>query len=171
MKNFTKTLLELMDSIIIALIAVMVIFSLFFRIYVVDGSSMYSTLKHQDRLLVSQLFYTPKQGDIICFVADDLDGKILVKRVIATPGQSIDITDDYRVMVDGVVLEEEYLDPGIYTMPKSFNFPYTVLEDEVFCMGDNRVDSKDSRDLGPIHNKYILGRLIVRLFPNTGIVK
>lgn len=171
MKKFSVNLLELLDSVIIALVAVMVIFSLFFRIYVVDGDSMNSTLTHQDRLLVSQLFYTPKQGDIICFVAKDLNDKILVKRVIATEGQTVDITDDFIVMVDGVPLEEDYLDSGIYTNPKYFNFPYTVKENEVFCLGDNRINSKDSRDLGPIENKYILGRLILRLFPNTGIVK
>ncbi len=171
MKKLSVNLLELLDSVIIALVAVMVIFSLFFRIYVVDGESMKSTLTHQDRLLVSQLFYTPKQGDIICFVAKDLNDKILVKRVIATEGQTVDITDDFIVMVDGVPLVEDYLDPGIYTNPKYFSFPYTVKENEVFCLGDNRIDSKDSRDLGPIENKYILGRLILRLFPNTGIVK
>ncbi len=171
MKNIAKGLLELMDSIIIALIAVMVVFSLFFRIYVVDGESMESTLLHGDRLLVSQLFYTPEQGDIICFVADDLGGKILVKRVIATEGQTIDITNDYQVVIDGNLLNEDYLDSGIYTIPKDFSFPYTVQEGEVFCLGDNRVNSKDSRDLGPIQEKYILGRLILRLFPHTGVVK
>lgn len=171
MKSLTKGILELFDSIIIALVAVMVIFSLFFRIYVVDGDSMYSTLHDQDRLLVSQLFYTPKQGDIVCFVAPELDDRILVKRVIATEGQTVDLTKDLKIMVNGEVLEEEYLDPGIETSAKNFQFPYTVREGEAFCLGDNRVNSKDSRDLGPIENKYILGRLIFRLFPNTGVVE
>lgn len=171
MKKISLNLLELLDSVIVALVAVMVIFSLFFRIYVVDGDSMNSTLHHQDRLLVSQLFYTPKQGDIICFVAKDMNDKILVKRIVATEGQTVDITNDYKVMVDGVILQEAYLDAGIYTDPKAFSFPYTVKENEVFCLGDNRVNSKDSRDLGPIEDKYILGRLIFRIFPNTGLVK
>lgn len=170
MKKVTDFLMEFADSVVIALVAVMVVFTLFFRVYAVTGESMESTLKSGDRLLVSQLFYTPKAGDIVCFVAKERNERVLVKRVIATPGQTVDITPDYRVMVDGELLEEDYLDSGIYTSPKSFNFPYTVKEDEVFCLGDNRVNSTDSRDIGPIETKYLLGRLIVRLFPHPGTV-
>ncbi len=170
MKKMTKILMELADSIVVALVAVMVIFTLICRVYVVDGASMHSTLADGDRLLVSNLFYTPEQGDIVCFMAVNNDEKVLVKRVIATAGQTIDITEDYRVEVDGVVLQEDYLDEGIYTSAKDFDFPYTVQEGEVFCMGDNRVNSKDSRDLGPIETKYILGRLVIRLFPHFGRV-
>lgn len=171
MKKISREIMELMDSIVIALVAVMVIFTLICRVYVVDGTSMVSTLNSGDRLLVSNLFYTPEQGDIVCFVARNNNDKVLVKRVIATAGQTIDITDDYKVKVDGKVLEEDYLDAGIYTEKKGYDFPYTVKEGEVFCMGDNRVNSKDSRDLGPIETKYILGRLVLRLFPKTGAVK
>ncbi|MBQ8894516.1 MAG: signal peptidase I [Clostridia bacterium] len=171
MKKISREIMELLDSVVIALVAVMVIFTLICRVYVVDGTSMYSTLNDADRVLVSNLFYTPEQGDIVCFVAHNYSDKVLVKRVVATEGQTIDVTSDYRLMVDGKVLEEDYLDAGIYTQPKGFAFPYTVQEGEVFCMGDNRVNSTDSRDLGPIETKYLLGRLIVRLFPNTGVVK
>ncbi len=171
MKKVTREIMELMDSVVIALVAVMVIFTLFFRVYVVDGSSMFPTLTNGDRLLVSQLFYTPKQGDIVCFVATNSEDKVLVKRVIATAGQTIDINEYYEVTVDGKVLEEDYLANGIYTVPKDFKFPYTVQEGEVFCLGDNRVNSKDSRDLGAIETKYLLGRMLLRLFPHPGVVK
>ncbi len=171
MNKLTRGLMELLDSVVIALVAVMVVFTLICRIYVVDGTSMISTLNHEDRLLVSNLFYTPKQGDIVCFVATNNDDKVLVKRVIATAGQTIDINEKLQVVVDGTVLEEDYLNPGIYTAPKEYKFPYTVQEGEVFCLGDNRVNSKDSRDLGPIENEYILGRVILRLFPETGKVR
>lgn len=171
MKKISREIMELMDSIVIALVAVMIIFTLVCRVYVVDGTSMVSTLSNGDRLLVSNLFYTPEQGDIVCFVARNNNDKVLVKRVIATEGQTIDITDDYKVTIDGELLEESYLATGIYTEPKNFDFPYTVKEGEVFCMGDNRVNSKDSRDLGPIETKYLLGQLVLRLFPHTGVVK
>lgn len=171
MKKITKEIMELADSVIIALVAVMVLFTLICRVYVVDGTSMYSTLNEQDRLLVSNLFYTPEQGDIVCFVARNNNDKVLVKRVIATAGQTIDITDDHKVMIDGIVLEEAYLNENTITETKGFKFPYTVQEDEVFCLGDNRGNSKDSRDLGPVQTKYLLGRLIVRLMPNFGTVK
>lgn len=171
MKKTSKFLLECADSIVVALVAVMVVFTLVCRVYVVDGGSMNTTLLNQDRLLVSNLFYTPKQGDIICFLAENNDHKVLVKRVIATAGQTIDINESFEVMVNGELLEEPYLDAGIYTIPKSFQFPYTVREGEVFCLGDNRVNSKDSRDLGPIPTEYVLGRMILRLAPKFGVVK
>lgn len=180
MKKISREVMELLDSVVIALVAVMVIFTLVCRVYVVDGESMLETLQDQDRLLVSNLFYTPEQGDIVCFVARNNDDKVLVKRVIATPGQTIDINENNQVLIDGKVLEEDYLDEIItdrlgshenITRTNGYSFPYTVQEGEVFCMGDNRQNSKDSRTLGPVETKYLLGRLILRLLPNTGVVK
>ena len=171
MKKGFQNIIELLDSVVFALIAVMLLFALICRVYVVDGDSMNTTLTDKDRIVVSQLFYTPKQGDIVCFVAKGKKDKILIKRVIATEGQTIDVNQENRVMVDGVELKEDYLEPYIYTEPKGFAFPYTVQEGEVFCMGDNRVNSTDSRDLGPIETKHLLGRLILRLVPNFGAVK
>lgn len=180
MKKITKEVMELLDSIVVALIAVMVIFTLVCRVYVVDGESMLETLQDQDRVLVSDLFYTPKQGDIVCFMADNYQDKVLVKRVIATEGQTVDITADYRVLIDGKELEEPYLDEYIsgkkgtvknYTAPNGYAFPYTVQKGEIFCMGDNRPGSLDSRSLGPVETKYLLGRMLLRLFPHTGVVK
>lgn len=180
MKKVSRFLLEIADSIVIALVAVMVVFTLFCRIYVVDGESMNNTLADKDRLLVSNLFYTPEQGDIVCFLAENNDGKVLVKRVIATAGQTIDINAQYQVLVDGKLLEESYLQEYVtdrngtrmnLTGGKNFIFPYTVQEGEVFCMGDNRTNSKDSRDLGPIPTEYILGRSLIRLAPKFGTVK
>ncbi len=171
MKKYVDTIMELLDSVVVALVAVMVIFTLFCRVYVVDGDSMLSTLSENDRLLVSQFLYTPKQGDIVCFVEETKHNKVLVKRVIATAGQTIDIDPQGRVIVDGGELNEPYLDTGIYTSPKMFPFPYTVKEGEVFCMGDNRINSSDSRDFGPVSTNDLLGRMLIRLFPNTGVVR
>ncbi len=170
MKKLNCEIMEILDSVVFALLAVMVVFTLVCRVYVVDGQSMDTTLAHGDRLLVSQLFYTPEQGDIVCFVAKNYNDKILVKRVIATEGQTVDITADRKVTVDGELLEEDYLNSHQYTDPKGFDFPYTVKEGEVFCMGDNRINSKDCRDLGPIRNEHLLGRLILRLTPKFGAV-
>ena len=180
MKKTSRFFLELADSIVIALVAVMVVFTLVCRVYVVDGESMNNTLANNDRLLVSNLFYTPKQGDIICFLAENNDNKVLVKRVIAVAGQTIDINEQYQVTIDGVLLDESYLQEYVtdrtgtrlnITLPKNFGFPYTVQEGEIFCMGDNRGNSKDSRDLGAISTEYVLGRSIFRLAPNFGTVK
>ena len=132
---------------------------------------MVSTLSNGDRLLVSQLFYTPEQGDIVCFVAKNHQDKILVKRVIATAGQTVDITADKQVTVDGEPLDEPYLDAHQFTEEKSFDLPYTVKEGEVFCMGDNRRASLDCRDLGPVETKHLLGRMILWLMPDFGTVE
>ncbi len=182
MKNFNRDLMDILESVVIALAAVMIIFTLVCRVYVVDGPSMNSTLAHGDRLLVSQLFYHPKQGDIVCFVAENHQKKVLVKRVIATTGQTVDVTPDFKVTVDGVVLDESYVDTvrdncfdyshaAGCTHPNGFQFPYTVQEGEVFVMGDNRDNSTDSRQLGAVEEKYLLGKMLLRIFPNTGVVK
>lgn len=170
MKKFNQNFMDTVDSVVLALVVVMLLFTLAGRIYQVDGDSMNTTLTDGDRILVSQLFYTPKQGDIVCFVSKDMNEKILVKRIVATSGQTIDINEQNKVVIDGQVLEEDYLNTWIYTEPKHFDFPYTVQEGEVFCLGDNRINSKDSRDLGPIETRYLMGRLILRLAPNFGVV-
>ncbi|MBQ6824776.1 MAG: signal peptidase I [Clostridia bacterium] len=180
MKKLTREIYELMDSVVIALVAVMLIFTLVCRVYVVDGGSMKETLQDHDRVLVSNIFYTPEQGDIICFVAKNHNDQVLVKRVIATAGQTIDLNSAHQVVIDGKVLDESYLDEYVSTpngtvknetYANGFSFPYTVKEGEVFCMGDNRTGSLDSRSLGTIETKYILGKMLVRLFPNTGVVE
>lgn len=181
MKKFNRDILDVLESVVIALVAVMIIFSLICRVYVVDGGSMNSTLSNGDRLLVSQLFYTPKQGDIVCLVAEGHDDKVLVKRVIAIAGQTIDINSDFKVTIDGAVLDEPYVDlvndhfgemnyTEPYTLPGDFTLPYTVKEGEVFVMGDNRDNSLDSRKLGPISEKHLLGKMLFRIYPNTGVV-
>lgn len=182
MKKFNRDIMDILESVVVALLAVMIIFTLVCRVYVVDGPSMNSTLAHGDRLLVSQLFYQPKQGDIVCFVAENHQQKVLVKRIIATAGQTVDITADFKVMVDGVVLDETYVDTvrdhcydlshdAGCTHANGAQFPYTVQEGEVFVMGDNRDNSTDSRQLGAVEEKYLLGKMLIRIFPNTGVVK
>lgn len=164
-------LYDLLDSVVLSAVCVLVIFTLVFRIFVVSGNSMYPTLKDGERLIVSDLFYEPEQGDIICFYNEFKD-EVLIKRVIATEGQTVDITDDYRVFVDGKELPEDYIG-DIDTHRLSTQMPYTVEKDRVFVMGDNRGDSMDSRDtrVGTVHKNDILGKLVLRLFPRTGTVK
>ena len=180
MKKFNRDVMDILESVVVAL--VMIIFTLVCRIYIVDGPSMNSTLAHGDRMLVSQLFYTPKQGDIVCFVAENHQQKVLVKRVIAVAGQTVDITPDYKVSVDGEILDEPYIDPHrdhCYDMthaagcthPAGVEFPYTVKEGEVFVLGDNRDNSTDSRQLGAVEEKYLLGKMLLRIWPNTGVVE
>ncbi len=163
------------QNITFILSAIVLIFIFLFRIVGVDGDSMLPTLHDKDWLITSDFLYEPENGDIVVLAKESfLDGKMIVKRVIATEGQEIDI--DFKkgiVYIDG----EEIKEPYIADKTKrrlDFEFPATVPEDCVFVMGDNRNHSADSRDasLGMVHKSNILGRVILRVFPfkNFGAV-
>lgn len=161
------------EILILSVCFVLLMFTLLIRVSIVSGSSMEQTLSDKDMLIVSSLPYTPKTGDIVVFRAPFSraypDGH-LIKRVIATEGQTIDI--DYAtwtVTVDGKVLDESgylYLDPRHY-LTGEIPLPYTVPEGCVFVMGDNRHNSHDSRtiDIGAVDARYILGPVLFRFAP------
>ena len=155
------------------LAVIMVVFLLLFRIVVVSGSSMYNTLWDGDWLLVvSNVFYgEPEYGDIIVASKDSFnDGEPIIKRVIATEGQTVDIDfETGTVYVDGVILNEEYIYSPT-TDDEGMKFPLVVEENCVFAMGDNRGVSNDSRypAIGLIDQREILGRAVFLLYPGSG---
>ncbi len=164
-----KLFLEVKEIIFILLIF-MLIYILCFRVVVVVGNSMYDTLLNGDRLiLLSNVFYTnPQQGDIIVVSKDSFrGGECIVKRVIATEGQVVDINfATGLVTVDGVPLQEDYVySPTM--LNEGVKFPLTVEKGCVFVMGDNRMDSKDSRspEIGQIDCREILGKAIFLMYP------
>ena len=148
----------------------MLVYVLFFRAVVVVGDSMYDTLVSGDRLLVlNNLVYSePKQGDIIVASKDSFrDGECIIKRVIATEGQEVDI--DFitgTVYVDGEALDEPYIYAATLR-DEGVEFPLVVDEGCVFVMGDNRMVSMDSRDpeIGLIDVREILGKAIFLIIP------
>jgi len=165
-----RDFIEIIDAVVVAVVAAVLILSLVFRTGYVDGPSMTSTMLDGDRYIVSGLFYTPKVGDIVVFQpeARNNDYSLWVKRVIATEGQTVNINGDGEVYVDGQLIAEPYLDGHQVTYPKSYSkisFPLTVQPGEVFVMGDNRLDSKDSRDIGCVDIRKILGRVMFRFYP------
>ena len=166
-----QTLAYLRD--LIGLVAgVMLLFALVFRVVVVSGPSMNNTLYHGDLLVVlgNVLYSEPKQHDIVVVSKESFDdGKPIIKRVIATEGQTVDI--DFQsgvVMVDGLALTEEYcLTPT--NLYEGVQFPLTVREGCIFVMGDNRNESKDSRspDIGMVDCREVIGRAVFLLFPGA----
>jgi len=136
---------------------------------------MEKTLFDKEVLLVSDLFYEPKQGDVIVFQSNTiLDNEAIVKRVIATEGQVVDIDfENWIVYVDGEAIEEPYInfEAGRYMNGSDYQFPMTVEEGKIFVMGDNRNHSTDSRDdrIGQVDTRYVLGRVLVRIFPLSTI--
>ena len=155
------------------LAVIMLVFLLLFRIVIVSGSSMCQTLRDGDwLLLISGTFYRePEYGDIIVACKDSFnDGEPIIKRVIATEGQTVDIDFDAGIVyVDGKALDEPYTyTPTNY--PEGMIFPLTVEEGCVFALGDNRNNSLDSRNphIGHIDKREILGRAFILVFPGTG---
>ena len=157
-------------------VAAVVLFNCVARLTRVDGGSMDTTLQHGEIMLIWSLGYTPKQGDIVVLnktsvlLPDWTEPRAIVKRVIATGGQTVDV--DYStgaVYVDGRPLDEPYLHeemrrPGPPSMQETH---WEVPEGSIFVMGDNRNYSTDSRDslLGAIDTDYILGKAVLALWP------
>lgn len=164
-------LYDIAETIVISTAVVILIFTFIVRITVVDGPSMNNTLTHGDILIVSDIMYEPKYGDIVVLQnVNSLYSQPIVKRVIATEGQTVDIDfETWTVTVDGTVLDEEsyrYLASDA-VVTSNIEFPVTVPDGCVFVMGDNRNHSADSRDyrIGMIDTRCIFGRVISRLMP------
>lgn len=154
------------------LIGIFVIFLLLFRVIVVSGDSMYDTLWDGDYvLLLSNIFYDdPEYGDIVVISKQGFDnGKPIIKRVIATEGQTVDIDFEAGVVyVDGAALQEDYIN-NLTTREEGTQFPLTVGKNCIFVLGDNRGVSQDSRspEIGQIDKREVLGKAIYLLLPGT----
>ena len=171
--TWQQGMLLYLHDLIFMLSAIMLVFLLLFRMVVVSGPSMYSTLWDGDWLLVlSNAFYhNPEKGDIIIASKESYnDGEPIVKRVIATEGQKVDIDFEAGIVyVNDQALEENYT----YTMTnieEGMAFPLIVSDGCVFAMGDNRNRSRDSRypDIGLIDQREIIGKAVFLIYPGVG---
>jgi len=159
---------ELMRYILLALLIVIPFRIFIAQPYVVSGSSMDPTFKDADYLIVDQLsqrFEDPKRESVIIIRYPKDPSKFFIKRLIAFPGETIEIKDGAVTIYndknkDGLKLNEPYV---VYK--KDENFSVKLGEDEYFVMGDNRVGSSDSRAWGTVPRKYIIGAPILRLLP------
>ena len=169
-KAENSTRMELYDwvqCIVAALLCGILIFVFIGRVIGVDGTSMIPTLHHGDQVVMSKLFFTPKYGDVVVLRSEAYGDSPLVKRVIATAGQTIDINfTTGEVTVDGRVLEEDYI-ADITTLRGDFDGPVTVPDGCVFVMGDNRNASSDSRSdkVGMVDIRNIFGKVYLVLIP------
>ena len=161
-----------LHDLVIYVSVILLVFLLLFRIIVVTGDSMYSTLWDGDYLLLmSNLLYPdPEAGDIVVVSKQSYDdGAPIVKRVIATEGQIVDIDfENGIVYVDGLPIEEEYINTPT-NRQEGMSFPLIVEKGCYFVMGDNRNNSRDSRspDIGQIDKREILGKAIFLMLPGT----
>jgi signal peptidase I len=169
-QDIYEALFDWAEMFVTAITLVVLVMTFLFRHSPVVGSSMYPTLHERDLLIVSNLPYEPKQGGIVVFQNAGLYEEPFVKRVIAVSGQTVDIDfDKWQVYVDGKPLDEDYVNYDEMSAMRGsvFSFPLTLEEGYIWCMGDNRNNSTDSRDgrVGPVDKRFILGHCIWRIFP------
>ncbi|MBE6854467.1 MAG: signal peptidase I [Ruminococcus sp.] len=181
LREFVGDVLDICESVIVSVFVVLLVFTFVLRPVTVDGTSMLPTLEDEDRVLMFEWFYTPEPGDVV--IVDGTNAHLfgpdqavieqagiginLVKRVIAVEGQelNIDFTKG-QVFVDGVLLEEDYINALTTSDDRAFTYPITIPEGYVFVMGDNRNASTDSRSrlVGLVDKDDIIGHALVRFY-------
>ncbi len=167
--NWKQNIVMCLHDFLYMLMVLMVCLLLLMRVIVVSGDSMYATLWDGDYLLLMSnlIYHEPQRGDIVVINMESFD--TIVKRVIATEGQTVDIDfENGIVYVDGEALDEPYIH-NLTTRSEGVSFPLTVAPGHIFVLGDNRYVSKDSRDpeIGQIDKREVLGKAIYLLIPGT----
>ena len=164
-----RDLYDWVQALVCSVLAVVVVFTFVIRLIGVDGHSMVPSLQDGDRLLVlnSMLYGDYQYGDVVVLRKESFLEEPIVKRVIATEGQIVDI--DFltgSVYVDGVLLKEDYINELTFT-EEGMAFPLVVPEGSIFVMGDNRNHSNDSRDssLRTVDTRKLIGRPVLQAFP------
>ena len=171
-RRLPHEIFDFAELILVTLALLVLVTTLFIRQTVVVGGSMEPTLKNGEQLFISDLFYTPKAGDIVVVQVDgDIaerftslhENEAIIKRVIATEGQTVGIVNG-TVYIDGVPLSEDYvLRDGT---DQKLNMPtVTISEGHIFLMGDHRNNSLDSRWFGEVDERTVIGKILFRFLP------
>lgn len=158
---------DLASVLVSAIVTIMLLFTFLFRIVGVVGTSMVPTLNDGDWLAITAWDKKPSYGQVIIITQPNWFDEPIVKRIIATENQTVDINfNKGEVYVDGVLLDEPYINNLTLNQEDGVTFPLTVPEGHVFVMGDNRQGSTDSRSekIGFINENYILGVVKIRPF-------
>jgi signal peptidase I len=172
----SRTILEYVILAAVAIAVALLIQAFLVKPYRIPSASMENTLLIGDRVLVDRIswrFADPKRGDIVVF-HPPFDGPVLIKRIIGLPGDEVSLRNG-SVYINGKLLDEPYVrrvdgqpeptQPFSNGLPWSLQSPYKVPEGSYFVMGDNRTDSGDSREFGPVKRSQFVGRAFARYWP------
>lgn len=158
---------EWTNSIIVAVVIVVLLLTFVFRLINIKGTSMENTLHNSDKVIITNFMYEPEVGDIVVIPENNkYHTDPIIKRIIALEGQEVYI--DYttnEVFVDGILLEEEYISSRTISATGEKELSLTVGEGEVFVLGDNRSVSLDSRAFGCVKEEDIIGKAQFVVFP------
>ena len=165
--NHIKMRTLIRETLQVILLALVIFFAIHFMIqnFRIDGTSMEPNIHNGEYIIVNKTAYwfghNPQRGDVIIFNAPDQPQNDRVKRVIGLPGETVEVTGDGSVYINGQQLEEPYLP----THHSGTSGTWTVPEDQYFVMGDNRSASLDSRAKGPVPRNKIIGKAWLIIWP------
>ncbi len=176
----TRTILEYVILAVVAIAVALLIQQFLVKPYRIPSASMEDTLLIGDRVLVDRIswrFSEPQRGDIVVF-HPPFDGPVLIKRIVGLPGDVISLRDG-SVYINDKLLDEPYVrvingqqvpsQPFTNGLPWSLQSPYLVPDGTYFVMGDNRTDSGDSREFGPVERGQFVGRAFAKYWPPGSI--
>lgn len=163
-----RAVIEVVAIIVVAVVLALFITTFVAQPYEIPSGSMEDTIEIGDRIFsekISPDYYNPEQGDIVTFKDVTNSSRVLIKRVVATGGQTVNLVDG-KVYVDGVALNEPYTQgKPSYDLNSGIVYPYTVPDGYIWVMGDNRTNSSDSRAFGAIPLGNITGHAFFRYWP------
>ncbi len=168
-KKLVTNVYDFASMAVTAVLIVGIIFTFLFKISTVSGKSMENTLYNGDQLLISAIPGDINTGDVVVVSQPNAYSKILIKRVIAVGGQTIELdAKNECILVDGKVIDEPYIKESMEFMFFGTK-KYEIPEGKLFLMGDNRNNSADSRDIriGLVDEKYVIGKVFYRLGDKT----
>lgn len=164
MKQFLLPFLEVLEILVIVLVSIYIIYGFIAQPFLVQGASMEPNFSSGDYLLVDEATYylrEPYRGEVIVFRNPNNPDEFYIKRIIGLPGEEV-VVSDGEVAVDGEVLDEIYLGNGVNSDGR---YVFQLDENEYFVMGDNRSQSFDSRNWGPLEDDLIIGVVRLRFWP------
>jgi signal peptidase I len=175
LRSIGEFFLDFIETMVIALSILLVVYLFFMQPHQVNGQSMVPYFQSGEYVLTDKISYrlgNPKRGDIVVFHAPEEancpkgTGCDFIKRVLAVPGDVVEVKDNH-VVVNAQPLEESYIPEEYQTLPGRYTRGQTVTldTDEYFVVGDNRPYSSDSREWGPIQKSDIVGRAFFRYLP------